>query len=180
MALLLEAQRIDVGEKSRIQVDVHEVVVVFAVLGREGIHGPIRRREGIHEGGQAAFEHGEKGVAHRKAGRPAKDRMFKNVGHAGGVFGDGLEGHAEGVLPIGIADVDVPGAGFFMGQLIKPGLNIGKPGDLVDGVATEPASCVDAGIVDICFGFHESLQCRLGGKGGWVGTIMRWLCSCRG
>jgi hypothetical protein len=87
--------------------------------------------------------------------------MLQYVGDAGGIRRDGLKRHAKGVFPIRIADVDVPGAGGFMFQLVEPGVNIRQIGHLVNRVPGQPVSGGDAGIVCVFFHFHEDLQWRL-------------------
>jgi hypothetical protein len=133
-------------------------------LGGKGIHGPIRGGEGIHECGQAAFEHGKKGIAHREPFGTAQDRMLQYMGDAGGIRRNGLKRHAKGVFPIRIADVDVPGAGAFMFQLVQPGLDIRQIGYLVNRVPAQPVSGGDTGIVCVFFIFMKisNAACLIG------------------
>ena len=132
MALLAKAGRVQAGEEDRVQIDVHQIVEVFAILGGKRIEGPVRGRKGVHEGAQTPFEHGEEGVAHRKFFRAAQDGVLQNVGHAGGVPRDRFERHTECVLGVFTADMDIAGAGGLVGQGIVETANRRQRQGVVD------------------------------------------------
>jgi hypothetical protein len=59
--------------------------------------------------------------------------MFQDMRHTGGIRRDGLESHAEGILLIGIADVEMTGAGFVVFQGIIMGLKFfDEAGELME------------------------------------------------
>ena len=154
VALLLEAQLLQPGEERRVQVDVHQVVEVFPVLGREGVHRPVGGREGVHEGAQAALEHGEKGVPHREALGAAEHDVLEDVRDPAGVPRDGLEQHPEGVLRIRPADVDVVRARGGVSELVEDRVDLGQSLHAQHLVVADPIAGLQAGPVGRTDWFH--------------------------
>ena len=66
MPLLLKAQFFDIGKKRRVEIDIHEVFVIRSVLSGKRVHGPVRGSKRVHECAEAALQHGEKRITHRK------------------------------------------------------------------------------------------------------------------
>ena len=154
VALLLEAQLLQPREERRVQVDVHQVVEVFPVLGREGVHRPVGGREGVHEGAQAALEHGEKGVPHREALGAAEHDVLEDVRDPAGVPRDGLEQHPEGVLRIRPADVDVVRARGGVSELVEDRVDLGQSLHAQHLVVADPIAGLQAGPVGRTDWFH--------------------------
>ena len=175
VTLLLETQPINGREKRGVQIDLHQVVVVLGVLGGEGIHGPVGGRKGVHEGAQAAFEHGEKGIADREFARPAQNRVLQNVGDAGGIGGHGFKGDTERVLLVGAADMDMPGPGGLVYQTVENRIDLIQRKYFLDQVAVKLAAKGYVAVEGVDGGGHvcspEIVGCGLGGSCRGMRTV---------
>ncbi len=71
MSFLLEIQFFQLRKERGIQIHIHQIVIIFSVLGAKRIHSPIRSSERIHKRIQTALDHGKKRIADRKFFRAA-------------------------------------------------------------------------------------------------------------
>jgi hypothetical protein len=58
--------------------------------------------------------------------------MFQNVGHTGGIGGNGSENHTEGVFPVLIGNMKMPGPGLFVHQLDQCRIDDGQVRNRLD------------------------------------------------
>jgi hypothetical protein len=147
-----KVQRVQAGEKHRVQIHVQQVGKILAVLAGKGVGRPVTAGKGVHEGVEGTPQHHEKRVAHRIALAAAERSVLKNMGDAGGIRRDGAQGHQKYVLAAGGREVIVHGAGSEMFVLIHPHLQG------FDVVAAQQAKC---GMTDGCRSdlVHECPDC---------------------
>ena len=116
VAFLQEVLFAQQGEEGGVEVDPHQVVEVLAVHAGDRVKGPVSRRQRIHEGVQAAFEHGEKRIAYRVFFRPAEHSVLEDVGHPGRIRRRRAEAHREHIVRVIAGQVQQPRSGRLVQQ----------------------------------------------------------------
>ena len=111
MPFLREIQRVQPREEHRIQIHIQQVAEILAVLGGEGVGGPVRTGEGVHKGVERAAEHHEEGITHRVALAATQRGVLENVRDPGGVFGHRAQCHHEYVFCRVTIEMQMGGAG---------------------------------------------------------------------
>ena len=114
VAFLGKIQRVQLGEKHRIQVHRQQVVKVLAVHAGKRIGGPVAAGEGVHKGVQRTPDHHEKRISDRITFATTQRRVLKNMSHPGGIHREGAQRHEEDVLVVVRRQMKVAGAGFLM------------------------------------------------------------------
>ena len=99
-ALLAEDLRlmVDCRMEHRVQIDVHQIQIVFVVPGAEGVDRLIREGHGVQEGLNRGFQQLHKGLLHRVFVGTAQNRVLQNVENAGGILRDRFEGNTESLI----------------------------------------------------------------------------------
>ena len=105
-------------EEGRVEIHLHQVMEILAVLGGKGIEGPVAGGQGVHERVEAAVQHGKENVPHRIAPGTAQRRMFEDMRHAAGVEGRGAKSDAENIFLIVVGQMHKTRAGRFVPQLV--------------------------------------------------------------
>ena len=82
MAFLRKVHRVELREKHCVQVNLQEVIEVFAVLARKWIGRPIACRKGVHKRVQRPLYHHEEWIANRESLAATKGGVLKDVGHS--------------------------------------------------------------------------------------------------
>jgi hypothetical protein len=65
------------------QVNIHEIVIIFFILGGKRIHGPVGCGERVHERGQTPLDHGKKRIPDIEMVGSAQNGVFQYVGNPG-------------------------------------------------------------------------------------------------
>ena len=101
-ALLLEHPLVHHGQRAEhgVQIDVHQVLEVRLVRGRERIHRLVGEGHRVQEGCHAALEQLQERRSDRIFFRTSQHRMLQNVEHAGVVRGERTESDAERLVHI--------------------------------------------------------------------------------
>ena len=101
-ALLLEdaLAAIDCGVQHGVEVDVHEVLEVAVVRGRNGVHRLVRERKGVEERLHGALEQMDERLLDGEAVRAAQDGVLEDVEHARVVGGRRLERDGERLVAV--------------------------------------------------------------------------------
>ena len=99
-AFLLEDVRRDARVEHGVEVDVDQVVEIPEVGRGHGVAGLVRVGEGVEEGLQRAFEQFDEGLLDGVFARAAQDRVFEDMGHAGGVGRRRAEADAEDLVGV--------------------------------------------------------------------------------
>ncbi len=81
MAFLTKIPLPQQGKEGGIKVDPHQVVKVFAILRCKRIESPVAGGQGIHEGVQAALEHGKERISNRVSTGTAQHGMLQDMRH---------------------------------------------------------------------------------------------------
>ena len=103
-AFLPEGVFRDQRKQHRIEIHINEVVKVLQVLARHRIGGLVRKCHGVEEGVERPLQQFDEGLLHRIFAAAAQDRMFEDMRHPGRILGRGLEGDAENLVLVVIAE----------------------------------------------------------------------------
>ena len=126
----------DAGKKHGVKIDVNQIIEVAQVGGGHRVAGFVGVGEGVEKGVERPFEEFDKGFLDGVFLRSAQDRVFEDMGHAGGAGGRGTESRAENlVFVVGnqgqefgpgavVAVEDGPGGVFFNDFVAKDGKTV--------------------------------------------------------
>ena len=95
---------VDVRIEDRVHVDVHEVVEVLVVAGRDGIEGLVRVGHRVEEGIERTLRQLHERIAGGIIFGAAENGVFNDVRHAGGIFRRGTECGAEHLVLVVIGE----------------------------------------------------------------------------
>jgi len=87
-----------------ITVHIHDVEIFLQVTGGKGIVGDIRTGHGVEKGHEPALVDLAEDIAHRILPGTHEHRMLKDMGHAGGIGGNGMKGHGKGLVGVTVFD----------------------------------------------------------------------------
>ena len=110
MAFLGKIEGIKPRKKYCIQVDLHQIEVILAVLAGKWIGRIVTGRESVHKCVKGTADHRKERVPDRKFFATAKRCMFQYVRDASRITRHGPERNHEDVLVAVICQVEMPGA----------------------------------------------------------------------